>query len=387
VRFLPDKPSLGFLRKEAKDLLAALRESDPTASLTDAQRALAVEYGMRDWAELKSEAERRAAEVPVAPEGLAEALASAFGLGTVAGAPTPVSFTPMGRCWSIVTDRGRWLAVTVYDWITAEQAELGSRLREAAVAAGVTAPTPVRSPRGLLIEPVQGQNWRVHEWLEVGPTPVLPTPTAVARQVGTTYGILHSLAIPSESPISWYLTTRKSSADWSDLLARTRAARKPWADLLAESLPALADLNRIQLDADPADYILCNSNLIPEHVRIGHHDELIVTEWDFAGSLTPALEIGAALAQWTLRPTFNEKAALAFRDGYLESAAPWPPLTLSSFAVAVSGWLNWTYNCICESITPSDADQADTTERGTLDLLTHPMTRAGLEELLAVTAG
>jgi hypothetical protein len=385
MRFLPDKPSLGFLRKEAKDLLVALRESAPTASLADAQRALAVEYGMRDWAELKSETERRAAAVPVAPSGLAEELASTFGLGTVAGAPSPVSFTPMGRCWSITTDRGRWLAVTVYDWITSEQAELGSRLREAAVAAGVAAPTPVRSPRGSLIEPVQGQNWRVHEWLEVGPAPVLPTPSAVARQVGTTYGILHSLAIPSESPMSWYLTTRKSSADWSDLLARARAAQKPWAGLLAESLPALADLNRIELEADPADFILCNSNLIPEHVRIGHHDELIVTEWDFAGSQTPALEIGAALGQWTLRPTFNEKAAIAFRDGYLESAGTWPTLTLSSFAVAVSGWLNWTYNCICESINPADADQADTTERGTLDLLTRPMTRAALEELLAVT--
>ena len=77
MRFLPDKPSLGFLRKEAKDLLAALRESSPEASLSNAQQALAVEYGMRDWGELKSEAERRAAEMPIAPDGLADALATA----------------------------------------------------------------------------------------------------------------------------------------------------------------------------------------------------------------------------------------------------------------------------------------------------------------------
>ncbi|NEA34960.1 hypothetical protein [Streptomyces sp. SID13031] len=387
MRFLPDKPSLGFLRKEAKDLLAALRESGPPASLADAQRALAAEYGMRDWAELKSEVERRAAAVPVAPAGLTEALASAFGLGVVVGAASPVSFTPMGRCWSIITDRGRWLAVTVYDWITDEQAELGARLRNAAVAKGIVAPTPVRSLRGRLIEAVQGQNWRVHEWIEVGPVPVLPTPLGVARQVGTTYGTLHSLAIPSESPMSWYLTTRKSSADWSALLDRARAAQKPWAGQLAQSLPALADLSRIELDADPADFILCNSNLIPEHVRIGHHDELLITEWDFAGSMTPALEIGAALGQWTLRPTLNPKAVAAFRQGYLEAAGHWPKLTLSSFAVAAGGWLNWTYNMICEAINPSDEDQADVTERGTLDLLTHPMTRASLEELLAATDG
>lgn len=336
---------------------------------------------MRDWAELKSEVERRAAAVPVAPPGLAEELAAAFGLGTVAGAASPVSFTPMGRCWSLVTDRGRWLAVTVYDWITNEQAEVGARLRDAAVAVGVAAPTPVRSPESRLILQVQAQNWRVHEWIEVGPAPVLPTPTAVARRVGSTYGLLHSLAIPSQTPISWYLTSRHSEADWQNLLARARTAGKPWAEQLADTLPLLADLRRIELDVDPADLILCNSNLIPEHVRIGHNDELVVTEWDFTGSQTPDLEIGAALGQWTLRPALNLPAAKSFRDGYLETAGHWPTLTESSFAAAVSGWLNWTYNTICEAIDPTDADQADVTERGTLDLLNHPMTRADLHQL------
>lgn len=382
MRFLPDKPSLGFLRKEAKDLLAALRESGPSATLADAQRALAAEYGMRDWAELKSEVERRASAVPVAPAGLAEELASAFGLGVVADALSPVSFTPMGRSWSLVTDRGRWLAVTVHDWITDEQAEIGGRLRTAAVAQGIIAPTPVRSPDGHLIRPVQGQNWRVHEWIEVGPAPVLPTPLEVARRVGATYGTLHALAIPSSAPMSWYLTTRKSSADWSALLARARSTQKPWADQLADALPAIADLARIELEVDPADFILCNSNLIPEHVRTGHNGDLIVTEWDFTGSLTPALEIGAALGQWTLRPTFNPNAARAFRDGYLSTAGTWPKLDLSSFAVAATAWLNWTYNTICEAINPSTADQADTTERGTPDLLTHPITRTTLQALL-----
>ncbi|WP_329474390.1 hypothetical protein OG555_21950 [Kribbella sp. NBC_01484] len=125
---LPDRPSIEYLRKQAKDLLGVLRESDPGASLADAQRALAAEYGERDWPALKAEVERRLADTPAAPDGLAEALAGAFGLGDVTAAATPVSFTPMGRCWGITTDRGRWLAVTVFDWITAEQAELGARL-------------------------------------------------------------------------------------------------------------------------------------------------------------------------------------------------------------------------------------------------------------------
>ena len=387
MRFLPDKPSLDFLRKEAKDLHAALRESSPQASLADAQRALASQYGVRDWAELKSEVVRRAAEAPVAPEGLAEALAEAFGLGKVTQAASPVSFTPMGRCWSITTDRGRWLAVTVYAWITEAQAETGARLRDAAVAAGVAAPIAVRGPEGRLIETVQGQNWRVHEWIEVGPTPVAPTPAAVARGIGAIYGTLHTLNLPSETSMHWYVTSRRPEADWERLLDRARAAHKPWAEQLKQALPNVFDLCTIGAGAvagiDGDDLVLCICNLIPENVRIGHHGELVVTEWDFAGPLTPSLELGSALVHWTLRPLVSHKAITAFRDGYVQAAGRWPQLDLACFAVAVTSWLNWTYNTICEAIDPSDNDHAAFAELETADLLGRPLTRSSLQQLLA----
>jgi hypothetical protein len=63
----------------------------------------------------------------------------------------------------------------------------------------------------------------------------------------------------------------------------------------------------------------------------------VVTEWDFAGSLTPRLELGFALGQWMLRPPANRTTVTAFRDGYVHTAGQWPQLDLSSFAVAVTG--------------------------------------------------
>jgi hypothetical protein len=87
-------PSIEFLRKEAKDLLAVLRDSRPGTSLAEAQRALAAEYGVRDWPALKAEVDRRLAATPAAPDGLAQALAGAFGLGTVTAAPRPASSQP-----------------------------------------------------------------------------------------------------------------------------------------------------------------------------------------------------------------------------------------------------------------------------------------------------
>lgn len=52
-RQLPQKPSLEYLKKQAKELLRAM----PTSKLADAQYALANEYGFATWAKLKSHVE------------------------------------------------------------------------------------------------------------------------------------------------------------------------------------------------------------------------------------------------------------------------------------------------------------------------------------------
>ena len=59
-RELPLQPNLERLRKDAKARLAAMRRANPAARLTDAQAALAADYGFDSWAALKHEAERRA---------------------------------------------------------------------------------------------------------------------------------------------------------------------------------------------------------------------------------------------------------------------------------------------------------------------------------------
>lgn len=383
MRLLPDRPSIEYLRKEAKDLLAVLRESNAGASLADAQRALAAEYGERDWPALKAEVERRIVDTPAAPDGLADALAATFGLGAVSEAARPISFTPMGRCWEITTDRGRWLAVTVYDWITEEQAAIGAKLRDAAVEAGVAAPIAVRSPQGRLIESVQGESWRVHEWIEVRPSPALPVSTAVARRVGTTFGTLHALAIPSAAPIGPYLTARGSAANWNKLRDEAHAAGKPWAERLDVVLPDLLDLHAIEAEVSSDQLILSISNLIPSHLRLGHQGELIVTEWDFTGSLTPELELCSALTHWFMRPSINRKGIAAFREGYAE-VREWPKLDVASFGIAVTGWLNWAFNMMCEAVNTDDPERAVFAEREAVGVLEYPMTRGGLEQLLEV---
>jgi hypothetical protein len=65
-RHLPIRPNLEYLRKEAKELLPALRRTAPDCRLADAQRVLASEYGFSSWSELKAHVQALpAASVPL----------------------------------------------------------------------------------------------------------------------------------------------------------------------------------------------------------------------------------------------------------------------------------------------------------------------------------
>ena len=56
---LPERPSLAFLRKLAKDRLEKLRQSDPQAKLAAALLDVAREHGFPSWRALKAELEQR----------------------------------------------------------------------------------------------------------------------------------------------------------------------------------------------------------------------------------------------------------------------------------------------------------------------------------------
>jgi ClpA/ClpB-like protein len=51
---LPPRPNFEFLKKRAKELLRELKKTNPRAKLADAQHALAREYGVLNWAQLKA---------------------------------------------------------------------------------------------------------------------------------------------------------------------------------------------------------------------------------------------------------------------------------------------------------------------------------------------
>ena len=383
MRMLADNPSIDFLRREAKDLLGTLRESDDKATLAEAQRMVADMYGFRTWSDLKAEVERRRENVPEAPASLAEGIAEAFGLGDVKGPLTPIRYEYMGRRWCLETEQGRYMLSPVFDWINDQQAEIAVDLQERSRQAGVLSPVPVRTPDGGLVHRIDDQSWRVYEWMDLGPTPVAPVSSSLARRVGEVLAAVHEVAPDTDRPIQGqWVADPPGEAAWAEMLKRAQAANKPWAEEFAGLSRTVGELIRARASTPTDGVIISNCDINPEAVRLGPAGEPVVVHWDFSGPMTREWELGSALLHWALYSGLNLEAARALMDGYRGRSGSAPALSLGSFSTGITGWLTWTFHQACEAIAPESPEKAEFADRALRESLDDPLTLAKLSSLL-----
>jgi hypothetical protein len=387
MRLLTDNPSMDYLRREAKDVLQALRALDNSATLADAQHAIANEYGFRTWADLKAEVDRRRADVPQPPEGLDQEAADAFGLGAVRQPMTPIRYEYMGRRWSLETERGRFMLSPVFDWISDTTAEVAVDLQERARAAGVRSPRPVRAPDGGLVRRVQDQSWRIYEWLDLGPNPVEPITPSVATAAGSVLAAIHEVAPPTELPIqgAWVSPDdRPTEEHWTQLLDAARRAGCEWAPDLAGLAPTIAELSTITAVPDQADVVITNRDVVLDTVRLGPSGELVVLHWDFAGPMLPEWELATTLTHWT-QTGANVEAAKGMLAGYRERRGATLKLSAGSFSPFVTGWLTWLLHRGWEATAATPSEQRDFAQRTVREVLADPLTVAKIERMIGIT--
>jgi aminoglycoside phosphotransferase (APT) family kinase protein len=373
MKTLPENPSIDHLRKQAKDLLAGLRDSDPRASLAEAQSSLAEQYGFRSWTDLKVEVDRQQGRAEVADPALAQQIASRFGLGDVTGAMRSVSRPDeIGRLWVVQTTRGDWAPRTVDDVFPVTDGEDNARFQEAAARAGVTLPAPVRSGAGAVVEMIEGHQWRVYEWLHSAPPLAAPVSAAIAGAVGETLAVIHALRVPVAGICPWS-SMRFSALSWPDFADLATARGVGWAPLLAAAVPTLTGLQALGEAAIASEPVLCHNNLNPGNVRLGPHGRLIVTGWEHANGLPPEWELSAALASWAVNPNggINAAGARALLEGYRERAGSLPALTLDTFRGAATGLQNYVAGQIGRGLEAAGTDGAEYTDRSLRHLLTH----------------
>jgi aminoglycoside phosphotransferase (APT) family kinase protein len=384
MKTLPDNPNLDHLRRQAKDLLAGLRDSHPDASLADAQASLAEQYGFRTWADLKAEVDRRQGAADVADPALAGQIADRFGLGAVIGPMRSVSRPDeMGRRWLLETDRGRWAPRTVDDVYPVTDGEENTRFQEAAAHAGVTLPAPVRSGSGAVVETIDGSQWRVYEWLKSGPPLAAPVSATVTRAVGAVLATIHGLRVPVTGICPWS-SVRFSPMGWGDLAEVAAAKGAGWAPVMSAAVPTLVGLESIGDGTPPGEPVLCHNNLSPGNVRAGAGGTLIVTGWEHANGLPPGWELSSALVSWAVNPGggINAAAARALVDGYRARAGSLPPLSLATFRGCAIALQNYVAGQVDMALNAGGEEDVRYNDRNVRHLLTHLPSRATFEQVL-----
>jgi Ser/Thr protein kinase RdoA (MazF antagonist) len=388
VKTLPDNPNLDHLRQQAKDLLAGLRDSDPSAALADAQASLAEQYGFAGWTELKAEVDRQQGRADVADPALARDIAARYDLGQVTGPMRSVARADeIGRRWSLETDRGRWAVRTTDTWIPIVDVETEVALQEAAAGAGVLLPAPVRSGSGAIVESIGDHSWRVNRWLRSGPPLSAPVSATLTRELGRVLATVHGLALPVDRISPWH-TMRFAAHGWAEMAETAGAKGAPWAAALADAVSTLEDLDSVAGPAAPglsdAPPVLCHNSLGPNNARRAADGRLAVVGWEHAGGQPPSWELGDALTHWTINPNggVNTAGARALLDGYRAVAGTLPPLGMGMFAGAVTSLANYVAGQLDHALTARDEEIRRYQDRSVRHLLAHLPTRAALERLL-----
>ncbi|ROO59361.1 Ser/Thr protein kinase RdoA (MazF antagonist) [Micromonospora sp. Llam0] len=397
MKTLPDNPHLHHLRQQAKELLAGLRDVDPTATLADAQASLAGQYGFRTWPELRAEVDRMRGRADTTDPALAQAIADRFGLGTVAGPMRSLARPDdIGRRWSVSTDRGSWQVRTMDTWWPIVDAQTDTALQLAAAAAGVLLPAPVRSRTGEIIESIGGHRWRAYHQLPAGPPLAPPVSAAVAHSVGGVLAAIHGLELPVDRISPWH-AVRLSKVSWADLAAATTATTRTaaagtWPAALQAAVPNLVDLDSIGRDEPAPEPVLTHNTLGPAQTRLDRDGRLVVLGWEHAGGQPPAWELANALLDWTVDPAgqINVAGVRALVAGYQDRAGRLPALELASFRGALTSLANYVFDQV-QAASARDADDPKPedrryAERSVRHVLSRLPTRTTLERLLNAVA-
>jgi thiamine kinase-like enzyme len=384
VRTLPQAPNLDYLKQQAKDLLAALRENNPLATLADAQRALAQLYGFRVWTELKAEVERARSKPQVFDAETASGIAKVFDLGDVTESPILVETNVGGPVVRLQTDSGIWNAHSVLSQFDEPSAEQAVRLMEAAGAGGIKTPKAIRSASGSLLEEIGENRWRVDEWMDLGPTFATPVSSAIAFKAGSVLATLHGLRLePTFGMSSWLSAKPRNAEQWQRILTTVEEAGASWVEDLRDALPAILDVSAGHADAPTDGLLLSHTDFQPSGTHLDKDDALVPTGWEFAGAISREWHLGMVLDSWSSTPDddINEPAAKAILEGYASVLGDVPRLDVSIFSPVITAWLNWLVSRMNWALGEAGDGQANA-ERELAHMLEHPKDRNRFERLL-----
>lgn len=302
------------------------------------------------------------------------ALTRRFGLGEVLGSPVYVTRGAMGEIWRLETSGGSWAVKWQFPWTPAQPRPADVQVQLAAAAAGIPLPRPVLTADGEAVARTGDQHARVYEWADLGQPVDLPADDQTAAEAGRLLGVLHSLALTSDEPDDPWYQAVPSAQDWAGLAGRAAAAGVAWAGQLASAQELIAGLSaRAAAPRHSHQRIVCHRDFNPDNVlpaRPG--DRLMVLDWENAGPLDPAWELGYALFAWSAgHGRISTSAMTALLDGYTAASGSRPAPGPGMFVTAIAAHLNFLQAMAEQAIT--EPDHSDFSSGQIAGLLNHDL--------------
>jgi Ser/Thr protein kinase RdoA (MazF antagonist) len=274
----------------------------------------------------------------------------------------------------------------LFDWFDEAAVEAEVRLAEAAAAAGIRTPRPVRSPTGAIVERLDDTRWRVFEFLAAGPEPSVPADPRHAAAAGRILAKVHNLGLPAPEPVQPWLTSVRPESAWWNLHAACQSRGMPWAERLADVIPTILDACGIVEPTTAAgDVALSGCHHAPNAFRVAGPRDLVITGFDHAGSIPTRWDLGGTLAGWSggVSEQLNVTALGALRAGYAEERRVPQPLDFGIFSAALCASMNWLVSRVRIAINPQeDAESREIAARAVPTLLVAPPSRERFQRIL-----
>lgn len=244
----------------------------------------------------------------------------------------------LGRIWQLETATGRWAVKELLRTSPGALADLEAAARadiafqEAALAAGVPMPRPVRRPDAGALAEVDAVDRRVtiriYAWVELAGRDRRADPLDAAAILGR----LHALAHPDDRPPDPWFTRAPEPERWAALSAAAQRAGMPWAETLGELIPeVLAGADAVAAGRH-APTIRCHLDFNPENVLVEATGRAVVVDWENSGPAAAEQELASVLAEFVPDPT----DVPAFLRAYRDAGGPATVRNRASFAMTLA---------------------------------------------------
>jgi Ser/Thr protein kinase RdoA (MazF antagonist) len=269
---------------------------------------------------------------PPPPPPDAAAIAAAYGLGRPLGPAVAAARGELGRIWRLETLTGTWAVKEIFAPDTEADAAADVAFQEAALAAGIPMPRPIRGGGGTVLSEVDAADRRatvrVYTWVDIAQ----PVRRAVATDAGAILGRLHALARPDDRPMFSWFTDVVATDRWATILAATERAGAPWAPTLAALVPELVAGEDLILAGRHDPRITCHLDFNPENVLADIGGRAVVVDWENSGPAAAEQELASVLAEFVPDPA----GVPAFLAAYEEGGGPALLNDASSFAMCLA---------------------------------------------------